>query len=171
MRHFTHALQHFRQRGARDGAVHAEIVGRDAADRRECGLAPGPEQQPLRFRVGAMQRGGAAAQGEFGHLGDEVVDLGKGTVELDDQDRFHIERIAGMNEFLHSVDGRPVHHLDARGNDPGRDDAATQAPASPASGKPMRIARALSGFWRMRTVTSVTTPSSPSEPMNTPSRS
>ena len=30
------------------------------------------------------------------------------------------------------------------------------------------MARALSGFWRIRTVTSVTTPSSPSEPMKTP---
>ena len=50
LRHLFHLGQHLRQPGARNGAVHAEIVGRDAADRRERRLAAGPEQQPLFFR-------------------------------------------------------------------------------------------------------------------------
>src|SRR5262245_21917549 len=40
---FAHALEHLRQARPRDGAVHAVIVGRDAADRRKRRLAPGPE--------------------------------------------------------------------------------------------------------------------------------
>ena len=47
----------------------------------------------------------------------------------------------------------------------------THSPASSALGKPTSTARAVSGFFRMRTVTSVTTPSSPSEPVMMPSRS
>ena len=49
--------------------------------------------------------------------------------------------------------------------------AATQSPACSVSGKPISSARAVSGFFRMRTVTSVTTPSRPSEPVIRPSRS
>ena len=41
----------------------------------------------------------------------------------------------------------------------------------PTIGKPTSTARAVSGFFRMRTVTSVTTPSRPSEPVMIPSRS
>ena len=50
LRQLAHAGQHLRQFLARDGAVHAVIVGRDAADRRERRLAAGPEGQPLRLR-------------------------------------------------------------------------------------------------------------------------
>ena len=64
-----------------------------------------------------------------------MVDLGPGTVELDDQDRFHVEGVAGMDEFLHRMDGRPVHHLDAGGNDPGPDDAADAGAGVPGVGK------------------------------------
>jgi hypothetical protein len=39
------ARQHLGQPLARDGAVHAVVVGRDAADRRKGRLAPGPEAQ------------------------------------------------------------------------------------------------------------------------------
>ena len=49
--------------------------------------------------------------------------------------------------------------------------AATQLPACSFDGKPIRSARAVSGFYRIRTVTSVTTPSKPSEPVISPSRS
>ena len=48
---------------------------------------------------------------------------------------------------------------------------ATQSPAPSTDGKPISKARAPGGFGRMRTVTSVTTPSMPSEPTVTPSRS
>ena len=43
-------------------------------------------------------------------------------VDLDDQQRLDVERIAGMDEFLDRVDRRPVHHLHAAGDDAGADD-------------------------------------------------
>ena len=43
--HLGDAGQHVRQLAARDGAVHAVVVRRDAADRREGRLAAGPERQ------------------------------------------------------------------------------------------------------------------------------
>ena len=49
--------------------------------------------------------------------------------------------------------------------------SATVAPAASTDGKPISSARAMAGFGRMRTVTSVTTPSRPSEPVTSPSRS
>src|SRR5262249_51328991 len=46
----------------------------------------------------------------------------------------------------------------------------THSPASSDDGKPMSIARAVSGFFSIRTVTSVTTPRRPSEPLIRPGR-
>ena len=53
-----------------------------------------------------------------------MIDFGARTIEFDDEDRFDVERITRMDEFLGRMDRKPVHHLDAGGNDPGRDDAA-----------------------------------------------
>jgi len=47
----------------------------------------------------------------------------------------------------------------------------THSPAFSADAKPTSTARARSGFFRIRTVISVTTPNSPSDPVMTPSRS
>ena len=103
---------------------------------------------------------------------DQVVDLGLRAVELDDQQRLDVERIAGMHEFLDRMDRRPVHHLHAARDDAGADDPADAfAGVLRTTAKPTSTARAHSGFLRMRTVTSVTTPSRPSEPVMTPSRS
>ena len=49
--------------------------------------------------------------------------------------------------------------------------AATQLPASSVVANPISSARAAVGFGKIRTVTSVTTPRSPSEPITTPNRS
>ena len=54
---------------------------------------------------------------------DEVIHLGLRAVDLDDQQRLDIERITGVNEFLHRMDCGPVHHLHSRRNDAGADDA------------------------------------------------
>ena len=52
-----------------------------------------------------------------------MIDLGARAVELDDQQRLDVERIAGVDEFLDRMDRRPVHHLHAAGDDAGADDA------------------------------------------------
>ena len=62
-RHFPHPRQHQRQLAARNGAVHAIVVRRDAPHRRKRRLAPGPERQPLLFGIGHPQIGRAAALG------------------------------------------------------------------------------------------------------------
>ena len=62
------------------------------------------------------------ALGDGLHLGDQVIDFGLAAVELDDQQRLDVERIAGMDEGLGGCDGGPVHHLHAAGNDAGADD-------------------------------------------------
>ena len=92
-------------------------------------------------------------------------------VELDDQQRLDVERIAGVDEFLGGVDRGLVHHLHAARDDARADDARDAFAGVLRRGKPTSTARAVSGFFRMRTVTSVTTPSRPSEPVTMPSRS
>ena len=75
-----------------------------------------------------------------------MIDLGLRAVELDDQQRLDVERIAGMDELLDRVDRRAVHHLHAARDDAGADDAATHSPASSDDVKPTSTARAVSGF-------------------------
>ena len=105
-------------------------------------------------------------------LGDEMVDLRLAAVELDDQQRRRVERIAGVDEGLGGLDGWPVHDLHAAGNDARADDAGDAVAGALDRGEAdEQRARAVGGFGRMRTVTSVTTPSMPSEPTVTPSRS
>src|SRR5262249_48358131 len=53
-----------------------------------------------------------------------MVDLRLGPVELDDQQRLDIERVAGVDELFGGVDRGPVHHFHSAGNDAGADDAA-----------------------------------------------
>ena len=103
---------------------------------------------------------------------DQMIDFGAGAVDLDDQQRLDVERIAGMDEFLDRVDRGPVHHLHAAGNDAGADDRG-HAGAGVFRGREADQHGALRfrRFLRMRTVTSVTTPSRPSEPVMMPSRS
>ena len=99
----------------------------------------------------------------------QMVDLGRAAVELDDQQRLDVERIAGMDEGLGGVDRRPVHHLHAAGDDAGGDDRGDAVAGALDRWGSRSAARAPpGGFGRMRTVTSVTTPSSPSEPTMTP---
>ena len=54
----------------------------------------------------------------------QMVDFGGRAVELDDQQRLDVERIAGVDELLDRVDRRLVHHLHAARDDAGADDAA-----------------------------------------------
>ena len=129
------------------------------------------QNRPLLLRAGDPAGHGAAFRGDGLDARQQMVDLGLRAVELDDQQRLDVERIAGMDELLHRVDRRPIHHLHAARDDTGSDDFATQSPASSEAEKPISAARAHSGLRRMRTVTSVTTPSNPSEPVMTPSRS
>ncbi len=120
---FLHAAQHQRQLRARDGAVHAIVIWRDASNRREGRLAAGPEQEPLFLAVGSPAGHRPAFARDRQNPIQQMIDLGVRTVQLDDQQCLDVERIAGVNEFLRGVDRRPVHHLHAGGDDAGADDA------------------------------------------------
>jgi len=48
-----------------------------------------------------------------------VVHLDGRSVKFDDEQRLHIKRIVRMDKFFHCVNGRPVHHFHAAGNDAG----------------------------------------------------
>jgi hypothetical protein len=52
----------------------------------------------------------------------QVVDLGLWPVELDDEERLDVERIAGLHEGFGRMDRRPVHHFHAARDDSGPDD-------------------------------------------------
>ena len=97
----------------RDRAVHAEIVG-DAARwrrRRPCGPSRSRRSRPpiattfMALRVERLGDRDDAAQ--------HVVDLGVRALDLDDQHRLDVERVAGMGEILADLDRRAVHELDA----------------------------------------------------------
>ena len=104
--------------------------------------------------------------------GQGGIHLGVRALDLDDQQRLDIERIAGMGERLADLDGRLVHELHGDGHDAGADDGGdARRPPARCESKPNSTGRAPSAARRMRTVASVTTPSCPSDPMTRPSRS
>ena len=86
-------------------------------------LRPAQNSTPLVFGIRHPQRGRAARLGDLGDPLDQVIDLGRRPVELDDQQRLDVERIAGVDELLGGVDRGPVHHLHAAGDDARADDA------------------------------------------------
>ena len=122
LRQLPHSRQHLGQPGARDRAVHAVIIGRDPADRRKRRLAPGPESEPLGLVWLSRIDRGTVVAGDLLDLADQMIDLGLRPVQLDDQQRLDIERIAGIDKIFGGVDRRPVHHLHAARNDAGGDD-------------------------------------------------
>ncbi len=56
------------------------------------------------------------------HDADQVVDLGGRAIQLADQQRLGVARVAGAAEILGRVDGRVVHHLEPARDDAGGDD-------------------------------------------------
>ena len=75
-----------------------------------------------------------------------MVDLGLAAVELDDQQRLDVERIAGMDEVLGRViAGRSIISMPP-GMMPAAMTSATQSPAPSTVGKPISTARAAGGL-------------------------
>src|SRR6202041_1563097 len=68
--------QHLGEAAARDRAVHAVIIGRDAPHGWKRRLAPGPEQQTLGLGPADAQRDGAVRPGKPLDDGEQMVDLG-----------------------------------------------------------------------------------------------
>src|SRR5438552_17109296 len=91
--HLGDEVEHLAQALARNGAVHAVVIRRDASDRRERSLAPRPEAKPLGLvsRDGATY--GAGLLQHRLHARDLVLYLGFGAIGLAEQDRSRLEVI------------------------------------------------------------------------------
>ena len=102
-----------------------------------------------------------------------LIESGCRAVQLDEQDRRRVGRIAGgVDRRLDRLDRRRVHHLERGRHDPGRDDRRHGlAAASTRREIGEQRAHRLRDCATSRTVTSSATPKQPSDPMNAPSRS
>ena len=110
-----------RQLPRRDGAVHADIVG-DASGRPEGGFAALPDRGRFHRGLALLHRLDAVFAGDGDDAGELGVHLGVGALNLDDQQRLDIHRIAGMGERLADLDRRLVHELHRDRDDAGPDD-------------------------------------------------
>ncbi len=117
-------LEHARQLAARNGAVHAVVVRRNTADRREGVLASRPEAHALGFVLGQAHFGGAGQLEHFADARAVVVHVGFHAIQLAEQDGLGIHRVASVDEVLGGADRQVVHHFQATGDDAGRDDVA-----------------------------------------------
>src|SRR6516165_3444720 len=107
LRERAYSGQDLGQARTRDGAVHAIVIGRDATDRREGGFASGPEGEPLSLVTTDPDFAGVVVARDRLDPADQMVDLRRRAVELDDQQRLDIERVAGLDKSLGRVDRRP----------------------------------------------------------------
>src|SRR6187549_1883236 len=116
--HLDHGTQNARQLAPGNRAVHAVVVGAQAAYGRKRRLPPRPKCEPLALARRDANAARRVAGRDLTHPLEEVVDFDGGTVELDDQQRLDVERIADVHERFRGMNRGLVHHLHA-----GRDDA------------------------------------------------
>ena len=159
-RHLADARSTCGQAPARDGAVHAVVVGRDAADRGEGGLAPGPEcagARPRSRQCGSRSRRCASSTART--LRDVLRHFLVRAVDFAQQHRLGVERVAGVHEGLGGARSRGLSIISR----PGRDDAGGDDVGRPPR-RPLRRRRTppapparVRGFGSSLTVTSVIT--------------
>ena len=114
--------EHRTKLAARDGAINAIIIRRDAAYGWKRRLAPGPEQQALRLVGGGAQVGTVVGVGDGGDAGKLIVHLRRAAIGLGNHQRFDISGIAGLHKIFGGAEGRRVHHLQPRRDDASGDD-------------------------------------------------
>lgn len=85
-------------------------------------FAPGPETHALGFVAGLTHFGGAGRGHDLAHPLAIIVDIGFDTIEFAQQNRLGVDRITGVDEIFGGANGEVVHHLQAAGNNPRRDD-------------------------------------------------
>src|SRR5699024_12482573 len=104
----VNALQDLGQRVAWNGAVHAVVIGRDAAHGREGGASAGPEQGALVLVAGDPHLVGAAALHYIHDDGQVILDFVRGAVDLAQENGRRVGRITGAHEILGRADGRII---------------------------------------------------------------
>jgi len=114
--------QHLGQAGAGHDAVVQVVVGPDATEGPDRALAAGPQQLALGGVGGRPQAAGLArAQDAL----DGLRQLGAAllhAVDLDQEHRPRVDRVAGPVVGLDGADGDPVHHLQGGRHDAVADD-------------------------------------------------
>ena len=123
----VHAAQHEGQLPGRDGAVHADIVG-DAPGGAESRFAALPDRCRLHRRLALLHRLDAVLPGDGDDAGELGVHLGLRALDLDDQQRLDIHRVAGLGEGLADLDRRLVHEFHRDRDDAGADDGGDRRP-------------------------------------------
>ena len=118
------AFQYAREFAAWDRTVHAVIVRRHTADRREGVLTPGPELGALGFIAGLLNIGGSGFFQHATHGVAIVVHIGLNAVQLAEKDGFGVEGVTRFDKIFGGFDGEFIHHFQAARNDPCRDDIA-----------------------------------------------
>ena len=112
------ASQHLDQLRARHDRVVQVVVGRDASDRTERGLAALPQELAL----GVVGRDAADARAvparDLAHRVGLLRDPGCQPVDLHEQHRFGVARVAGADEVLDRARDPRVHHLERGRQDP-----------------------------------------------------
>jgi hypothetical protein len=162
---------HGRQLRARDHRVLQHVVVRDAPDRPGRLLAALPEERALGVVPRDPHRQGAHVAADPGHRLGLYLDLGAGPVELDQEHRLRLGRVARVDARLDGPDDRLVHRLEGGRHDPSAmmADTAGRGDLDRLEGRdrgPHRLGARVSF-----TTTLVTMPSVPSEPTDDPARS
>ena len=116
--HLGNGLQDVGQTLARNGAVHAHVVGADAARSGKRIFAAAPELQALRFVAAHGDGGGAAVAQHLTHAADFFFDFFGRAVALAQQNGGGAEVVAGVYKVFNGSGHGAVHHLES-----GRDDA------------------------------------------------
>ena len=111
----SHLVQYLRQGMARDGAVHADHVGRKAPHGGKRSLAARPDAGAL-FFVGGFHRLAAALRHDSGHTRDGMGDVGLDAIGVDDQDSFGAGGIARLVIAFDRCGGASVHELHGGGH-------------------------------------------------------
>ena len=118
----VHPAEHVRKLRARDDAVHHHVGRRHAAVRAERGLAALPEELPL----GLAPRRAHLARARLAARLDDVLGLNVHPdgepVQLDEQRRVGVARVAAVEGVLDRLDRQVVDHLHRRRHQPARDD-------------------------------------------------
>jgi len=104
-------------------------------------------------------------------LADLVVDAFVESVDLGEQHRGRIGRVARVGEGLDRADDPLIHHLERRRHDPAGDDRRDGRRAVLDAREVQQQRPDGRGIGVSRTQTAVTTPSVPSDPTTTPRRS
>src|SRR4051794_29900541 len=100
----TDALENEGELAGWDRAVHADVIG-DPAHGTEGGFASLPDRCAFCLRLRYVQALGIERLGNLDNAAEHILDLGIRALNLDDQHRLDIERVAGLGKAFTDLNG------------------------------------------------------------------